>query len=87
MHKLVFIIFCCGSMAWKVMVYSLKKTGQCFQVIPAYGEIAKNLFIVCSSLASHADVLRPGFVTRSWAGTRDEHLRTSAWEASSSLEK
>ena len=36
------------------------------------------------ALASHADVLR-GFVTRSCptseAGTRDEPLRTSAWEA------
>ena len=33
------------------MDYNLKKIGQFFQVLPVYfGEIAKNRFIVCSSL-------------------------------------
>lgn len=55
-------------------------------------EVAVSGDATVSSLASHADVLTKGFVTRSCttndvcgAGARDEPLRTSAWEAISSL--
>ena len=53
------------------------------QKVESSSSFASNWYILCVLLASHADILIDsyGFVTRS-CPTRDEPLRTSAWEAS-----